>query len=262
MSRTLQQVMSELGSTYDPIVNNLRAKQALIPQGIADEEKGLKAQEQDYYDNTIMSGARGRGLGFSGIPLGERARYGATQFLPALARLRQSGREGALSLEEAILNTQAQKAQLGQGIYENERNFFENQRQFNINHQLQQQQLAAQKAAAAAAARASSFSPTFGGGAVASAQTPKAVPKTNPYEQEAFNDVYTRLQNMPQGAPNPSNLAAYNAILSDYKATQASANYGNQKDKIKIQLYHQLAPQLFTGNISASALGNGGQLRF
>lgn len=258
MSRTLEQVMSELAVHDAPRENLIRQKQASIPGMIEDEERGLRAQEADYFENTIMGDARRRGVGFGGIPLGERARYGSTHFLPALARNRASGREQALGLEDAILQIVANRRAQGQSIFEGERNFAEQQRQFNEQMAFNKAQAAAQARAAAAAG---SFRPTIGGG-VPTAPSQKLAPKSNPYEQDAFNDVYTRLQGMPSGPINPKNMNAYNAILSDYKATLASANFGNQRDKIKVQLYHQLAPQLFKNNIPAGALGNGGQLSF
>ena len=161
--RTLDQVMSELGGVYAPQEELLKQKQSLIPGQIANEEQALGAQEKDYFDNTIMSDARRRGIGFGGIPIGERARYGATQYLPALARLKQSGREQAMSLEEALLGINERKRSQGQSIFENERSFAEQQRQFNEQMAFSKAQAAAQAAAqarAAAAAKATLTPPT------------------------------------------------------------------------------------------------------
>lgn len=149
--RSLQSILSELSSSYDPQIKSLRQRQTLIPQQIADEEKGLRAQEQDYYDNTIMSDARRRGIGFGGIPIGERARYGATQFLPALARARQSGREQALNLEDAILGVQERRNTTAQQMRQGDLSRYDQNRQFNANMKLQREQMAAQERQAAAA---------------------------------------------------------------------------------------------------------------
>lgn len=100
--RSLDQILSELNTVYDPQVNLLRQQQSSIPDQIASEEKGLQAKQTQAFDD-ILGGARRRGLGFAGIPLGEQAKYTATEFLPAVARLKQSGREQATSLEQAIL---------------------------------------------------------------------------------------------------------------------------------------------------------------
>lgn len=167
--RSLDAVLAELGSIYNPQEQLLRQKQAAIPGQIADEESGLRAQEADYYNNTIMNDARRRGVGFGGIPIGERAQYGATQFLPALARLRQSGREQATGLEDALLQLGERKRLAGQGIYENEqarafeeRKFQEDIRRYN--EQVARQQAAARASSGAAASQNSWLASLLGGG--------------------------------------------------------------------------------------------------
>lgn len=221
--RTLEQIISELNPTYNPQVESLRQRQGLIPGQIESEEKGLQAKQETAFGD-ILGGARRRGLGFSGIPLGEQARYTSTEFLPALARLRQSGREQAMSLEDAIngimerRNTLAQQLQQGDQQRDlAERQFAEQQRQFN-------EQLAAQRRAAAA----SVARPTF------AAPSAPAAPAQTGIEQVAFNDAYTRL-----------NSQSDDEILSDIRATRESAGYGNQKDLAKLQVYAQYRPDLF-----------------
>ena len=147
--RSLQQVLTELDSVYNPQIDNLRTRQAGLPGQMQAEEQGLKAQESDYFDNTIMADARRRGVGFGGIPQGERARYGSTQFLPALARLKQQSKDQAMSLEDAILGIQERRNTQGQGIYENEQNRFEQRRQFDVTLEENRRQAAAQRASAA-----------------------------------------------------------------------------------------------------------------
>jgi hypothetical protein len=225
-TRTLEQVLASLGSVYDPQVEQIRQKQALIPGQLAEEESGLKAKEADYFQNTILGGARRRGLGFSGIPEGERARYGATEFLPAIARLRQQGREQAMSLEDAILGIQERRNTFGNQIYQQdldrdfaERQFQESQRQFN-------EQMAAQaRERAAAAAR-----PVFPSGGGGGGQNPAPTQAPDAATQKAYNDVKSLL----------SNDAA--RIQREYTAIKASAGYGNPYDKIKLQLIEQLYP--------------------
>lgn len=139
-SRSLQQILSELDSTYQPQVDSIRQRQAAIPGQIQAEEQGLGAKQEQAFGD-ILGGARRRGLGFSGIPLGEQAKYTSTEYLPALARLRQSGREQAMGLEDAILGIQERRQNQGQSIYQYETSLAEQQRQFN------EQQAAAQRAA-------------------------------------------------------------------------------------------------------------------
>lgn len=119
MARTLDQILAELAPVYNPQIESVRKRQALIPGQIKSEEAGLQAKQTQAFDD-ILGGARRRGLGFSGIPLGEQARYTSTEYLPALARLRQSGQEQAMSLEDAILGIQERRGTQAQGIYQAE----------------------------------------------------------------------------------------------------------------------------------------------
>lgn len=240
--RSLQQILGELGSVYEPQVEQYRQRQALIPGQIAEEEKGLQAKQENAFGE-ILGGARRRGLGFSGIPLSEQAKYTSTEFLPALARLKQSGREQAMSLEDAILGIQERRNQAGQQIYQSEisqdlaeRQFQESIRQFNEQMRAQAEERARQ----AAAARASAYSPTYGGGG--SAPSGGKAPSIQ-------DQAYVSVQRFLQG-----NDAS---IRSDYAATLASANKGNAMDKLKIQLYQQSRPDLFKPAASAPIKGLG-----
>lgn len=154
--RSLQQVLSELDSVYTPQVESIRQRQAAIPGQLQAEEQGLQAKQQTAFGD-ILNGARRRGTGvaFGGIPLGEQAKYTATEYMPALARLRQSGREQAMSLEDAILGINERKYGQAQNIYSQEQQMAEQRRQFDA-------QMAESRRQAAASA-ASSFAPSLGG---------------------------------------------------------------------------------------------------
>lgn len=117
--RTLQQIISELNPTFQAQTQSLQQQQQLIPQEIASQEQALNAQKDVAYED-IVSGARRRGLGFSGVPLGEQAKYAATQYAPALAGLRQQGQQKAMSLQDAILGINERRDTLGQQIYQTE----------------------------------------------------------------------------------------------------------------------------------------------
>lgn len=142
MARTLDQIIAEIGSPYQSQINTLQERAASLPEQIKAEEAGLAAKQNEAFGN-ILSGARQRGLGFSGIPLGEQARYTATEYLPSLARLRQSGREQAMSLQDAIANVQIQRNQYAQTLRQAELDREQQQAQF-------ERELAARRAAQAA----------------------------------------------------------------------------------------------------------------
>lgn len=115
--RSLQQIVSELQSTYQPQVQSLQQQQALIPQQVASQEQGLQAKQTDAF-GSILDSARQRGLGFSGIPLGEQAKYTASTYLPALAQLRQQGQQQAISLQDAINGVNERRDTFAHQLYQ------------------------------------------------------------------------------------------------------------------------------------------------
>lgn len=68
--------------------------------------------------------------------------------------------------------------------------------------------------------------------------------KVGVVQQAAYSDVANRI----------AGSAA--SIRSDYNATLTSANYGNKLDQVKIQLYHQLRPDIFPGAVPSFNAGN------
>jgi hypothetical protein len=165
--RSLDQVISSLGSIYDPQVQSIQKQQADIPGQVAAEEQGLQAKQQTAFGD-ILNGARNRGVGlaFGGIPLADQARYTADTYLPALANLHTAQKQQQQSLSDAINAINERRATQGQSIYEGERNFAEQQRQFNEN-------LAQQRASAASSASSGAF-PSFGYSGGTSAGNPKS----------------------------------------------------------------------------------------
>lgn len=146
--RTLDQINASLGSIYDPQVQSIQKQQAALPAQQAADQAGLKAQEQQSYQD-ILNGARARGTGiaFGGIPLQEQAQYNASTYLPALAKLQTSYNQHAQSLSDAINQLNANRYKDAQSMYS----------QDQANYLDYQKLLAAQKAASAA-----STSPTLG----------------------------------------------------------------------------------------------------
>ena len=105
--RTLDQILTELQPSYQPSIDFLRQRQTEIPRTVeADIQAAQGAQTQAYED--ILTGARRRGLGFSGIPLGEQARYASQVFAPEVLRARTRGTEAARDLEGTILGIQGE----------------------------------------------------------------------------------------------------------------------------------------------------------
>ena len=224
--RTLEQILGELGSSYDPQVNNLRQQQSLVPeQTRADIAQADAAKNTAYED--IIGGARRRGMGFSGIPLGEQAKYAANVYAPEVLRTQTAGRQRALSLEDAILGLNSQRRQQGQGIYDNERNFYEQQRQCNENLAFQRQQ--ANRAAAAANSGNSWLSELM-----KQQQQGAQSQQGTEYSTAAKQDVLSVLANRD-----------YNQLNRYINAVSKSAGFGNEMDKYKLQWLQALQPGLF-----------------
>ena len=247
--RTLDQIMAELGSIYDPQVKSIQQRQNLIPEQMKSEEAGLQAKQVSAFDD-ILSGARRRGLGFSGIPVGEQAKYTATDYLPAIARLRQQGKEQAMSLQDAIygIKERQQNQALAQRQYEQQR--------YDA-YQTEMRQLEAQREAqraSEAAARAAAARPTFGGGRqVSAAQAPGGGVKIPAGMQQLFNRVFVK---------GDGTFWDDRSLVSDYNATLKSANYGNVNDKNKIQLYHAARPDLFGASVPTAVFSNGSRMTY
>lgn len=253
--RTLDQVIGELGSVYNPQIQSIQQQKALIPQGVEADITQAKAEQSNAYED-ILGGARRRGLGFSGIPLGEQAKYASTVFAPEVLRARQRGKQQELSLTDAL-----------NSIYENRRKYADTLRQGDIaNDQWNQtfafekekwaQSLRDQAEARAAASRAAAAS--YGGGYTGAGGqqaggAAKSNIKVNPRDQELFNRMFLK----PGGGAWDSN-----SLISDYNATLRSAQYGNMADKKKIEMYHAARPDLFGSSVPAATFRNGGGLRF
>lgn len=213
--RTLDQIIAELNPIYQPSVDLYQRQQSLIPTQIAEQEKGLEAKKEVAF-NDILGGARRRGLGFSGIPLSEQAKYTATDFLPALANLRKQGQDQAFSLQEAInsVNERKQSAALGMRQYEQQRYdaFLEQQRR--------------EEAERRARAAANSFSPTFGGGA-----KPAPTPTVSRKDDGGFAFTDT--------AGRPISAAVY-AQQTGTPLGELLQNMAKQGDRYAAQMYNQI----------------------
>lgn len=208
-TKTLDQVMAELGSVYDPLAGQLQTQQAQIGTNEADQEKGLAAKQSQAFDQ-ILGQARQRGLGFSGIPVGEQYKYNATDYMPALANMQTQAKQQQSDLTTAILNLNKDRRTQAQSIYDTgnqqdlaERQYQESVRQFNANQELQRQQMeAAQKAASAA----SSFSPSIGNYMPSTGGTPKPAAPAAP-QYIGNNDLRGHLLYQAQNGNNDAKIA-------------------------------------------------------
>jgi hypothetical protein len=218
--RSLKQILKELDPVYRPQIKAVQRKQASIPGQLAAEEAGLDAKKTQAFDD-ILVGARRRGLGFSGIPLGEQAKYSADEYLPALGRLRQTGREQATSLEDALNQINAQRSTYAQQLRGQDLDRDQQWKMFRA------QQEASERAAARAAAAQAAMVPTLN----QTRQTPNlsAVDFANlakskllragniqPFAREAVRDQLMEQYGMSQAT---ANKLIYKQVFPDYWET-------------------------------------------
>ena len=150
MARTFSDVLAEVTAQSDPQRKTVLDQIAALPTQQAADESALEAKRlQANY--SILADARRRGLGYAGIPLGEQAKYAATDYAPALANLKSTYGQRKGTLESAL-------AGIGQNDYSNAYNIFNQDRAFEE----QQRQFDLQQRAAAA--QQSAFAGLFGGG--------------------------------------------------------------------------------------------------
>lgn len=138
------------------------------------------------------------------------------------------GQQDKLSYAQNLYNTLYKKEQDAAAAARAEADRQEQIRQFNAQQQAAQRQ----------------FDLTNNSGAG------KSAPKTDPVQQAAYNDVQTRISKQSDAE-----------LQGDFRATARSAAKGNQKDKIKLDLYRQLRPDLFA-NSGQEAISNFSSLRF
>ena len=152
--------MGQLNPGYDPMRQSIATQQAALPAQFDAQAQGLQAQDQQA-NQDILSQAQNRGLGFSGIPVGEQAKYNATTYMPALAKLKSDQITAQTNLSDQLAKINQDQRTQAQGIYQTELDRDQKDAEFQQQMQMQQEQfnekMAAQKAAQAAAASLGSF---------------------------------------------------------------------------------------------------------
>lgn len=149
MATSFSKILAEVQSKSNPQRQSILKQISSIPEQQKAQESSLVAMKDQAYDD-ILSGARQRGLGFSGIPLGEQAEYNATQFAPAVANLKSGFNERRSGLEQALAGIGQNNYMTARDIYDRDRQFEEQRRQFN-------EQLAAQRSATASSSSGADY---------------------------------------------------------------------------------------------------------
>lgn len=165
MARSLESIIQEIDPGYSGSRSLIQQQQQALPGETTAQLDGLAARAEQAHTN-ILDAARRRGMGFSGVPIGEQVKYDSTEFKPAVANLYASQNTRKMSLEEALNSLYRDQRNSALGIRESEIAREEQQRQFNENLALQKAQFEESKRQSAQAAAASSagVGSYFGGG--------------------------------------------------------------------------------------------------
>lgn len=239
--RTLKQINKELGSIYDPQTQLLQRKQQGVQGQVQADIEAAKGQKNMAFDD-ILGGARQRGLGFAGIPLGEQAKYASNVFAPSVLAAQQSGRDRAMSLEEALLGIGERRSTLARTLRQQdvsnnqwERTFAEEKRRFDA--QLAESRRAAAAARAQSAGLAGLFNSGAGAGATKNAAAAMARKQDGGF---AFADA----------KGNPISAASY-AQATNQDIRDVLYDMGSAGDTYAKQLYNQLSGDRFFGRGNA-----------
>jgi hypothetical protein len=238
MAQNLDDIIKELDAAYNPsreaINNRINGLQGAQDADVA----GLEAQKNQAFGD-ITDGARARGMGFSGIPLQEQAKYTASSFLPAVAKVKQSYNEGRNSLADSLNNMNIDQRKTAMSIRETQQN-----RDFEA----EQARLTREASArAAAAASGSSLAGLLAGGDRAGAPTAgTAQLARDPYATVNKNGANSAIKQL---------LGTNNAgiIARTLNAISSSAARGNAYDKYKLELIQSLAGNSQYGSLIAQA---------
>lgn len=165
--------MAELDPYYSGSKSAVQTQLDAAPTQQEAELGGLDAKLSQANDN-ILAGARGRGLGFSGIPIAEQTKYAATEYAPAVANLKGKYVTQKNTLLEALNSLGRDQMGQAQGIFDNEsqrelqaQQVAEQRRQFDQQMAYNKVKDAADRATARATAGGGSYS--LGGGSAAAA---------------------------------------------------------------------------------------------
>ena len=130
VARSLESIIQEIDPGYSGSRSLIEQQQKALPGETAAQLDGLNARAERAHTD-ILDGARRRGLGFGGIPIGEQVKYDSTEFKPAVANLYAAQNTRRQSLDEALNAILRDQRSNAMSIRESELNREEQQRQFN-----------------------------------------------------------------------------------------------------------------------------------
>lgn len=228
-TRSFDQILSDVTAQSDPQRQVVLGQIADLPNQQAAQTSALGAQKDQAYQD-ITSQAQQRGLGFSGIPLGEQAKYNATTYAPALANLATSFNNQKGTLESALAGIGQNDYSNANTVYGQEQSLAEQQREFDATQALQKQQLSQPSPLA------SLFSPP----------QQQAPAPADPYASIDKNGANTAIKQL-LSTNNPQTIG------KTVQAITKSAGYGNIYDQYKLELLNELTKDSVYGSVLGKA---------
>ena len=119
MARDINQIMQELDSYYAPSINSNQQQLNELPAYYTAQQQGLDQTKTNAFSD-ITAGANSRGVLYSGIPIGEQAKYVGGTYLPAVAALKQDQNQRTSTLQDSIAKIRQQQSQQAYGIRNDE----------------------------------------------------------------------------------------------------------------------------------------------
>lgn len=120
MANSLQDILNELDAGgYNDSRALINSQLSQLPAQYDAQIAGLNAQKDQAFQD-IANNASSRGIAYSGIPIGEQAKYIGNTYLPALAKVRQSQNDQSTALQDALNKTNIEERGKAYGIWQNQ----------------------------------------------------------------------------------------------------------------------------------------------
>lgn len=138
MARSIDQIVGELNSVYQPQIEQVNQQLAQLPQYYAAQTQGLNTAKENAFRD-ITGAASAKGMMYSGMPIAEQTRYTGEKFLPALAQLEQQKNQQTFGFQSQLNDIYSKRMAQAQALQQQELDREEQARQAEANRQAQLQ---------------------------------------------------------------------------------------------------------------------------
>lgn len=227
MARSIDQIVGELNSVYQPQIEQVNTQLAQLPQYYAAQTQGLGVAKDNAFRD-ITGAASAKGMLYSGMPIAEQTRYTGEKYLPALAQLEQQKNQQTFGFQSQLNDIYGKRMSQAQALQQAELDREEQARQAEANRQAQLQ------AARMQAARSYGGGGRSGGSAASNKQAAIAG-MANALRGAAGRDGYVSPETWRQAlgdwtaqgyGTNEFNQAFRNYANMSYGGASAGGDYG------------------------------------